>query len=137
MKTKEIIKQMMLDKPHLKDNDNNTWCGTLGAGLYKIDGTSNRIVNYNTASIIPSGLKDNYIWSLYIDRSSNIWVGSGSDIYRYDKNSDRFNPLNIKNKDKSFQYLSRSIYEDKQGNLWIGFFNAGLHKYNKDTNTFK
>jgi len=120
----------------LKDSENNTWCGTLGAGLYRFEGNSNRKVNYTANSVKPSGLKDNYIWSLYMDRSSNIWVGSGRDIYRYDKKADRFNFLNIKNKDEALQYLSRTVYEDKQGNLWIGFYNAGLHKYNKDTNTF-
>jgi ligand-binding sensor domain-containing protein/CheY-like chemotaxis protein len=121
----------------IKDADNNTWCGTLGAGLYKIDGHSKQAKIYTAAPGNPSGLTDNYIWSLYKDSSSDIWVGSGRNIYRYIKDSDNFVPLNVKNRDKSLQYLSRSIYEDRQGNLWIGFYNAGLHKYNKETGTLK
>jgi signal transduction histidine kinase/ligand-binding sensor domain-containing protein len=121
----------------LKDKENNTWCGTLGAGLYRIDGNSKRTVIYNASPLNASGLTDNYIWALYEDRSSNIWVGSGKELYRYVKKADKFILLNIKNKDKDLQYLSRTIYEDKQGNLWVGFYNAGLHKYNTETKTFK
>ena len=121
----------------LKDRENNIWCGTLGAGLYRIDGKSKRTKIYTSGSRNPSGLKDNYIWSLYEDKSSNIWVGSGRGLHRYDKKTNRFIFQNNKGEEKSNENLVRTIYEDKQENLWIGFFNAGLHKYDKNTNTFK
>jgi len=118
----------------VKDEDGNTWSGTLGAGLYKTDPQSNVTEVYTNDIKSRSGLKNNYIWSLYADKNSNLWVGAGDDLYRYNKNTNKFVVLDFPNKDNTLQYLARTIYEDKQGNLWIGFFNAGLHKYDPETN---
>jgi ligand-binding sensor domain-containing protein/signal transduction histidine kinase len=121
----------------LKDEDNNTWCGTLGAGLYKISAVSDEIEIYTAEAISRSGLGDNYIWSLLEDKKSNIWVGSGRNLYLYNKHTNKFFIPEIKSQDKSYEYLARAIFEDRQGNLWIGFYNAGLHKYNPETNTYE
>ncbi len=117
----------------LKDRENNTWCGTLGAGLFRIDGKSNSIKVYTTGSDNSSGIQNNYIWSLYQDKNSNLWVGSGTHLYRFDNKRDRLVAENFYDQDNNLTYLARTIYEDKQGNLWIGFYNAGLYKYNPQT----
>jgi ligand-binding sensor domain-containing protein/signal transduction histidine kinase len=121
----------------IKDKENNTWCGTLGAGLFRINHHTKITEAYTAGSKSRSGLMNNYIWSLYEDRKSNIWVGAGGDLYRYDKKSNKFDLMDFRNRDKNLQYLARTIYEDKQGNLWIGFYDAGLYKYDRETDLFE
>jgi len=45
--------------------------------------------------------------------------------------------MNFDHQDISLQSLVRTIYEDRQGNLWFGYNNAGLYKYDPETNVFE
>ena len=56
----------------LYQNDSTVWLGTT-EGLYKYNPISDKSVLYNH---INSGLSQNIVLALYLDRSGNLWVGT-------------------------------------------------------------
>jgi len=78
------------------------------------------------------GLSRNEIYSLYEDRSGNIWIGAtGLGVYRYDgqefklfKGTDRM--------DLTSRMGIQSILEDSKGRMWFGF-SGGLFTLEGDS----
>ncbi len=120
----------------IEDNKGNIWFGSRVAekdhpdtslrtgdgGLSRYDGMA--IVQYPDIE----GLSKNDIYTIYEDKSGNIWVGaSGVGVYRYD--GDTF--ALYKESDKSdfiSNYGVQSILEDKNGTLWFGL-SGGLFRF--------
>jgi signal transduction histidine kinase len=78
-----------------------------------------------------SGLSCNYVYSLLMDRSGNLWVGTGCGI---DEISFNDNQAHIKNFGPSdglggLENNANASFEDADGYLWFGT-NRGLFKYN-------
>lgn len=121
----------------IKDRNGDTWCGTLGGGLYRIDAATQKVFNYRSDTSSRNGLLDNYIWALAQDFTGRIWVGSGQGLYHYDKGRDRFVVHNIEHGSTDRENLVRSIFVDRKGNLWIGFFGAGLNRYDPESKVFE
>jgi ligand-binding sensor domain-containing protein len=123
----------------LEDRQGHIWFGTRVAerddpdpnqrvgngGLSRYDG--NEVSEFNDIE----GLAQNDIYSIYEDRSGNIWIGAtGVGLYRYDgeafqlyNNTDRM--------DLTAQFGVQSILEDRNGTLWFGF-SGGLFRLSGD-----
>ncbi|MCL5990502.1 MAG: hypothetical protein M1419_00155 [Bacteroidetes bacterium] len=113
------------------DKNNIFWVCTEGLGLFKYDG-----INWSNYNDDNSGLPDNNIHTLAIDKNGTIWMGSGvyylnekrylgGGLTKFDGNEwvifDEFNselPSNIVSK----------IFIDSDGNKWIGTW-SGLTKF--------
>lgn len=104
------------------DNSNNKWFGTYEKGLCKYNGSS--FTNYNHYD----GLAGDCVYSIKIDASGTVWVGtgygngvsklSGSSFTNYGYNNGlAFNDVH-------------SIAIDSKGNKWFGTYGGGLTKYN-------
>jgi ligand-binding sensor domain-containing protein len=93
----------------MQDSKGNLWFGTLGAGVYKYDGT--RFVNYNSNN----GLVHNHVVDLFEDSKGNIWMGTMNGVSRYDGN-DFMNIDSTKNLPGEIY----SVSEDGDGNIWLG-----------------
>lgn len=62
----------------LPDRMGNIWVGTVIKGLFRIDGRTGDIVNWNAESESAHGLKDNYITSLFEDNSGRLFIGTNN-----------------------------------------------------------
>lgn len=120
----------------VEDDLGNLWIGTLdGLTIY-----NRKKESFTTYKAIPenkSSLPGNLIKSITKDSNGNLWIGSGyegvciiskeniekNDIsfYRFDRKKG-INKTFI-NDEMSF------IYNDKNGDIWIGSKNGGLEKY--------
>lgn len=87
----------------LKDNDNNIWEGTKGAGLY-LNGENHKENIYDD------------IYSLLQDRQGNIWIGSFGGGLQVNGNI-------LLNDDYSSKRI-RKLIEDKEGNIWTATSNG-------------
>lgn len=90
-------------------------------GLGRFDGKT--VIQYPALE----GLSKNHVYSLYADKTGNIWIGAtGVGVYRYDgesfkiyKGTDRM--------DLTYRFGVQDILEDKNGTLWFGF-SGGLFR---------
>lgn len=82
---------------------------------------------------VKDGLRDSEVYPIMRDRRDNIWIGSvtGLNIFRDGK----FEPVNLRQSDpqatevtkwKDGEVSVQSLFEDKQGKMWIGV-NGGLY----------
>jgi len=121
------------------------WIGTYGGGLNRYDPRLMQFTHYTSSSGYPGGLPSDIITSLLVDSDRVLWVGTNRGLSRYDSDSDEFIHYTSSVQDP---YLNEpidpqtitpgsvaAIYEDKDGNLWIGTSN-GLNKFNPENETF-
>lgn len=120
-----------------EDKQGNIWFGTRvaekdhpDAGKRTGEGGLSR---YDSKTFIQypafEGLSKNDIYSIYEDKTGNIWIGAtGVGVYRYDgesfkiyKGTDRM--------DLTYGFGVQSILEDRNGTLWFGF-SGGLFRLN-------
>ncbi|WP_207420367.1 hybrid sensor histidine kinase/response regulator transcription factor [Desertivirga brevis] len=102
----------------LNFNNGNLWAGTLGGTM--------KITAINTTSSIKN-LNAQASFATLTDSRGNLWIGTNKGLLKYDAQGNKVElkgrhniPTLIKNG------FVRQIYEDKKGNLWLGFENGGL-----------
>lgn len=121
-----------------KDADGNYWLNS-SSGLKKINSNSGEIVSFNTIEYIKSTISDNLVNTLFIDKSSCLWVGTfDGGVNVADLNQKPFQLL--QRTPNSVNTLSsnhvRALLEDESGNLWIGTGNGGLNYYDVEKNQY-
>jgi diguanylate cyclase (GGDEF)-like protein len=105
----------------------NTYIATYGGGVLVMD-AQHQIVNVISKD---SGLPDNQIMAVLIDRDDNLWVGSRSQgLARLDAKDHQWtNFIHVNGEPDSLLSNSVSdIRQDSQGNIWIATYNGGLSK---------
>ena len=108
----------------LEDSAKNLWIGTED-GLNRFDGYNFAIYRYNPDD--PHSLRDDFVESIYEDRSGTIWIGTQSGwLERYDRENARFTHYQV----SSHVY---AILEDKDGVFWVGTKGPGLLRFDRDT----
>ena len=96
----------------IEDADGNLWFGSLGEGLFKYDGKS--FVHFG----IEQGLNSNAIYSIFQDKSRNVWVGTNKELNRF--NGIRFEciPIVLSDKNSYFYKNSNSISSPTENTVW-------------------
>ncbi len=106
---------------------NEIWVGTFENGLDVVDiHTGNVIRQYKAGA--KSGLKSNFIVSLYQSRDNSIYAITASGIHKYNAETDRF--LVIDGFPPNYFYTS--FLEDSSGVFWAGTYWDGLYYYDPD-----
>jgi len=122
----------------VKDNYGNIWIATGGDGLIKYNIKSKKNTFYKHETNYSHSLKDNFISTLFFDKSSTLFVGlrKGLNItkltsnifetYRYSSSS-----LSITNKNMAVHVA----YQNSE-TIWLATLHKGLEKFNPKTNKF-
>jgi signal transduction histidine kinase/DNA-binding response OmpR family regulator len=103
-----IVKSMAADRL------GNLWLGTY-SGLYYFNRQSEVYTRYSHDPLNSNSLNQNQVHSLHVDKEGLVWIGMNGGDFQV------FNPLK-----NSFEVIPGvgkiigSIYEDRQGKLWIG-----------------
>ena len=124
----------------VKDKSGNIWISTDGGGIDVYNPNTAKFTHINKKSnAVYSGLKSDYIVSLFLDSKDNLWAGSWDEgIFLLKKGSKKFVNFNKKNTQQKINSNAfRSFSEDSKGNVWIATFFEGLNSYNLATNEFK
>lgn len=86
----------------------------------------------------PESISNNKVYSVYRDRSGNLWVGTVNGLDKLDEKSEKF--LHFKSNPTDPNSLSDNwvwpIFEDSKGNIWIGTVQGGLNKFESKSGIF-
>jgi ligand-binding sensor domain-containing protein/signal transduction histidine kinase len=108
----------------LPDRKNNIWMASTNY-LEKFDFKRKRFTNYPIKGIV----------SLMNDFRGNLWVGARSGLYIFDEANSKLNAFH--DPDKVFPEKNDlsifSLFQDKEGHIWIGTYRDGLYEYNPNT----
>lgn len=108
---------------------NNLWIGTRkGLTLLEID--THKFTTFLPKHDNINNLPDEEIRSVHVDKYKRVWVGTKTKgLYLFYVDENKFERIDI----EGFNYI-KEIYEDKNGNLWIGSYGtASVAKINIDT----
>lgn len=108
----------------LQDKAGNLWFGTSGEGAYRYDG------KFFTNFTLKDGLCNNTVNAMIADQTGHIWIGTDAGLCRYDGKTFTAIPF-TENKGAVARKPSAvwSLFQDKEGNMWIGTNNDGVYRY--------
>ena len=121
----------------IAEDSKTIWIGTMTQGVFVYD-----ILNGNLTQYLKGNdkhtLHSNLIWRIFKDASNTIWIGTRNGLSRYYKETNSFVTYGSREKQEFIEDPEiLSIYEDSDGDIWLGTWSGGLIKYNKSTNNFQ
>lgn len=115
------------------DRDGNLWIGT-DSGIFVFDESEESFRCYSSQnSMLPADL----IGSIFCDSQGTVWVGSEKGLSKYNPATNDFVNIRIASgptlKNRSDHIIA--ITEDSSQNLWLGSWNNGFARVDKDNNS--
>jgi len=107
------------------------WVGTFEHGLDAMQLPAGIVSNHYTANPA-SGLRSNFIHSLYKTAKDQLWVGTSNGIYLYNQKDNNFITPDYFPREAFYS----SILELSDGSIIAGTFQDGLHYYSPLRNTY-
>lgn len=114
--------------------DGRIWLGTSDSGINIIDPVSGRVSYLRHLDSDPGSLVDDHVYTLTLDRSGRIWVGTEKGLDRWDIATRSFthfrhngaDPFSISGNQVSL------IQQSAAGGFWVGTFDGGLDRMSED-----
>lgn len=127
------------------DQKGNLWVGTLDKGLSfaSAESLSDNDVDFSAIQNIPgdlNSLNSNLIYSLYVSKSNNLWVGTiGSGVNIYNPQQKKFYHYKFYNtcSEEPNSNFIRSVYANDQNTFLLGAHNDGLYILNRENREFR
>jgi signal transduction histidine kinase/ligand-binding sensor domain-containing protein/CheY-like chemotaxis protein len=130
-----------------EDSRDRLWIGTDGGGLNRLDRQTYRFTAYRADPTVANSISSNRIYSLLEDQAGTLWIGTfGGGLNRLNDHTDppafihyRAAPPGSDDSDNRSHLSSdfiRILYQDRQGNLWIGTEGGGLNRFHPPTQRF-
>ncbi|MCC5927925.1 MAG: response regulator [Cyclobacteriaceae bacterium] len=127
-------------KAVIADDFGYVWIGTENMGLLRYHPESNQVKYFQQDDNDEFSLSNNYINCLFIDSNRDLWIGSWFGLSKYDRVSENIYNYPFPNiaVGNIYNYsLIESMAEDHTGNLWLGTWGGGLHKFNPNNKSFE
>lgn len=109
---------------------NLLWIGTFSHGINVFNQKTNKWKYYKNTDGEGS-IDNNDIFALYKDSSDNIWVGTSSSAFIFDRKTEKFIRLNELN-----HHFVSDIIEDHRGNIWFSTYDTGAYCYDPKTKEY-
>jgi len=111
----------------IQDRKGNLWVGTIGGGLNKMDIQSGTFKSYLNDPQNPESISDNMVFWIYEDIQGIIWLGTNSDLNRFDPETEKFKRFGLN--EGLPNDVIYGILPDEDNNIWLST-NYGLSKFN-------
>ena len=106
----------------------NIWMGTLGGAIK---------LNPNNPSASHKEIDGSAVFAFLKDSKGNLWLGTNYGLYEIKKDGTKIQYSHKVNDPGSLSSeFVRSLYEDHNGNIWVGFETTGLSYLNPATGVF-
>ena len=113
------------------------WIGGGGSGLVRFDERTGRYKRYRHDRRDPRSLISNNVYTIYGDRSGQMWVGLEGGISRFDPATDGF--VNYRPVPENAASLANTvwvIYQDRSSALWAGTWGGVLIRFDDKAKAF-
>ncbi|MFK7983189.1 MAG: two-component regulator propeller domain-containing protein [Saprospiraceae bacterium] len=125
----------------LEDTSGNLWIATKG-GLCKYDIQTNRFENFQKEDNPSKGMSSNNVRCLYEDSNKDLWIGYfGLDgLQKFDRDNQLFTSVLYNQEETDSSSLNVTIwdiFEDSEGNFWLGTDDYGLILFDRATLSFQ
>lgn len=101
-----------------KDDQQKTWVGTLGAGIYVLDADNKELIHLDTGNKLSS----KHINQIYKDRKGGLWIATYNGL-NYIKDTNYPDRIEIYDERHGLaDNHIRAILQDKQGNIWVSTY---------------
>lgn len=112
----------------IRDAQGQLWIAVYNNGLNRYDPIKKKMHHYFHDPEDPTSLPSDNIVTMHLDHAGNLLLGSNAGLIQYDDTSDDFQSLPYFDDD----LLVYSI-EEQDHYLWIGTYNDGVYRYNRNT----
>ncbi|GGH72633.1 hybrid sensor histidine kinase/response regulator [Filimonas zeae] len=121
-----------------EDRKGNIWFGTIDGGINVLPAGSNTFYNYSTNAPAGKALCSNRIYKVTHDADGRVWVGTekGLDILYPATGMVEHVTGNARNQYSLQGSSVRTIYIDAKGIYWVGAFQSGVNKYDRNLTAF-
>ncbi|WPQ61443.1 two-component regulator propeller domain-containing protein [Chitinophaga sancti] len=121
-------------KAMTEDHNGNLWIGTEDDGLSMLLPDGKHFRTYQYSNTQKKSLSSNCIWSLAAENANRIWVGTeeGLNIFDLQKKTSQRIEHDVRNRYSLQGKSVRSIYIDNNGIYWVGTYQGGISKYDKN-----
>ncbi len=115
------------------DSNNRLWIGTYGGGLNVLSDDRQTFQRYP----VNQPDRDGTVWAISQDRSGRIWVGHGNGLYVIGKDGSKQEFVYQENRQVGLgNPVVRTLFEDRAGELWLGFFPSGVDILDRQASVF-
>ncbi len=83
---------------------------------------------------VPGSTIEPFVGALYEDHQRNLWIGTPEALIRSDYTTGRITTFHTGGPEVGADVIS--ICEDGSGNLWVGSYSHGLHRFDRRTGKF-
>lgn len=119
-----------------EDSNGIIWIATFYSGLFSYNPASGQFKNYTSENFSKYNLQNSAIRKVLVDFDDNIWLGTTQGLFKVSKLSeDSFTVESMADKvlidgmnEISANHIL-SLYQSRDGTIWIGTRGAGLCKY--------
>ena len=120
-----------------KDAAGHLWIGGGGSGLVRFDERTGRFKLYRHSPDDPHSLISNNVYTIFGDRTGQIWIGQEGGLSRFDPATDGFiNYQPVPDNPGSLANTVWVIYQDRSGPLWLGTWGGSLVRFDDKAKTF-
>lgn len=126
-------------KAIVQDQKGDVWIGTTDGGLNKFIAADSTFKSYVHIDGDPSSLRNNRIYCIAPEPGGKLWVGTenGLDIFDPATGTAQHVVDDSRNKYSLKGKSLRSFYIDTAGIYWVGTFQSGVSKYDKNLTSFQ
>ncbi len=120
------------------DKKGRLWIATLGQGLFRYNIQDKRLVHISAFPDNKYGTDSDYITSVLCDEKGIVWFTNATQyLYQFDEVQEKFSKIRIYDAYNNVECRSTfSLCEDFRGNLWLGGWENGLFRYDREKSEF-
>jgi diguanylate cyclase (GGDEF)-like protein len=121
----------------VKDSHKQLWVGLWDRGLNRRDPETGHFIHYLPDPDQPGSLVGREPWDLLLDNNGVLWAITEEALNRYHPETDTFSAYtpDANQLDGADKMYGRSLYQDKQNNIWVGGVH-GLYLFDRKSKRF-
>jgi len=121
-----------------EDLQGRLWISTYGGGLNRWNPETGEMKVFNHDEKDFSSLSDNLVYRTLITRNGEVWAATNNGLNLFLSDEEGFQRFvhDFDNPETITANNTRTLTEDSRGHIWVGTYNGGLNRYDRERNRF-